>query len=430
MKDEGTGKAPSTGREEQNVERERTAECLESISFARKKEVWKFLDKYIAKLLAAPENDMNSGITLAEVREVCLRCREEFKLESTLLRIDPPLYILGDIHGQFPDLVKMISKIGIPPRKRYLFMGDYVDRGQWSLETVSLLMAYKVRYPKHLYMLRGNHETRAVNKVYGFFEECIRRFPEKNEGAQLWTLYQHAFNCMPFAALIGERIFAAHGGISEDLLNWNQFKRICRPTDITDIGFINDLIWADPGNFSGKYIPSPRGVSQLFGRQAVEEFQYKLNVDLIIRGHQVAQEGYEFFHDKNCLTLFSAPYYCDEMNNKAGILYVAESLHCIIYQFRGAKEVGRQCKDDKLQNKEKKSKSRYEKSLKNTATIKRLEKGAIKQEKSVEKKKGESESPKMMAEDQKVSTGSKKKTDTDSPTDVKNEECEWKTQEE
>ncbi|EJW83584.1 serine/threonine protein phosphatase [Wuchereria bancrofti] len=158
----------------------------------RKKKVWKFLEKYIAKLLVAPENNMNSMITLSEVREVCLRCRETFRMEGTLLRIDPPIYILGDIHGQFPDLVKIISKIGTPPRKRYLFMGDYVDRGQWSLETVSLLMAYKVRYPKHLYMLRGNHETRAVNRIYGFFEECIQRFPNKNDGTQLWTLYQHA----------------------------------------------------------------------------------------------------------------------------------------------------------------------------------------------------------------------------------------------
>ncbi|EFO17327.1 hypothetical protein LOAG_11179 [Loa loa] len=117
----------------------------------------------------APENNMNSMITLSEVRE----------------RIDPSVYILGNIHGQFPDLVKMISKIGTPSRKRYLFRGDYVDRGQWNLGIVSLLMVYKVRYPKHLYILRGNHETRAVNRIYGFFEECIQRFPKKSDEAQL-----------------------------------------------------------------------------------------------------------------------------------------------------------------------------------------------------------------------------------------------------
>ncbi|CAG9535784.1 unnamed protein product [Cercopithifilaria johnstoni] len=367
-------------------------------------------------------------ITLPEIREVCLRCREVFRMESTLLRIDPPIYILGDIHGQFPDLVKMMSKIGTPPRKRYLFMGDYVDRGQWSLETASLLMAYKIRYPKHLYMLRGNHETRAVNRLYGFFEECIQRFPEKDNGTQLWTLYQHAFNCMPFAALIGERIFVAHGGISEDLLNWNQFKRICRPTDVTDIGFISDLIWADPGNFPGKYIQSPRGVSQLFGKQATEEFRQKLNADLIIRGHQVAQEGYEFLHDKKCLTIFSAPNYCGELNNKAGILYVDESLHCTIYQFRGAKQT--------LQNKEEKPKPKHDELLKTAVPMNNRQKESEgKQKKSVEpKKKEEFETSNIITDNQRIFNkelnGNKKKKYNNSTMDEKNEEYDRKTQEE
>ncbi|VDN92901.1 unnamed protein product [Brugia pahangi] len=377
----------------------------ESALLERKKKVWKFLEKYIEKLLVAPENNMNSMITLSEVREVCLRCRETFRMESTLLRIDPPIYILGDIHGQFPDLVKIISKIGTPPRKRYLFMGDYVDRGQWSLETVSLLMAYKVRYPKHLYMLRGNHETRAT------------------------------FNCMPFAALIGERIFAAHGGISEDLLNWNQFERICRPTDITDIGFINDLIWADPGNFPGKYIQSPRGVSQLFGKQATEEFQQKLNIDLIIRGHQVAQEGFEFLHDRKCLTIFSAPYYCGELNNKAGILYVAESLHCTIYQFRGAKKMGRHGKSDTPQSKEEKPKAKHDELLKNAVSMNGKQKeNAEKQKKSMEQRKTEFESLNVVIDDEKIFnrklSENKKKKDSDSAMDEKNKEYDWKTQDE
>uniref|UniRef100_A0A0R3RQF3 Serine/threonine-protein phosphatase n=1 Tax=Elaeophora elaphi TaxID=1147741 RepID=A0A0R3RQF3_9BILA len=396
----------------------------------RKKKVRKFLEKYIAvrpsELLRAPENNMSSMTTLAEVREICLRCREVFRMESILLRIDPPIYILGDIHGQFPDLVKIISKIGTPPRKRYLFMGDYVDRGRWSLETVSLLMAYKVRYPKHLYMLRGNHETRAVNRIYGFFEECVQRFPENNDGTQLWTLFQHAFNCMPFAALIGERIFAAHGGISEDLLNWNQFKRICRPTDVTDIGFINDLIWADPGNFPGKYIQSPRGVSQLFGKQATEEFQQKLNIDLIVRGHQVAQDGYELLHDKKCLTLFSAPYYCDELDNKAGILHISQSLHCTIYQFRGAKQA--------LQSKEEKREAKHDKLLEKATPINGRQKESAGEQKVEPKSEEDVERSNIITDNQRMSNkGSnedKKKIDIDIPMDEKNEEYDWKTQEE
>ncbi|VDN04998.1 unnamed protein product [Thelazia callipaeda] len=304
------------------------------LKMERKRKVWKFLEKHITKLLSAPENNMNSKLTLSELREVCLRCREQFKLENSLLEIKPPIYIVGDIHGQFKDLVKIISKIGVPPHKRYLFLGDYVDRGHWSLETISLLMAYKIRYPQEVYMLRGNHETRAVNRIYGFFDECIRRFPKENEGTQLWTLYQHTFNCMPFAAVVGRKIFATHGGISEDLVNWNQFKRICTPTDVTDVGFLTDLIWADPGDFVGDYTQSPRGVSQLFGKRATEKFLQRLDVEIIIRGHQVPLEGYEFTHDKKCLTLFSAPCYCDGIENKAAILHVDEFLYCTLHQFR------------------------------------------------------------------------------------------------
>uniref|UniRef100_A0A915AFA9 Serine/threonine-protein phosphatase n=2 Tax=Parascaris univalens TaxID=6257 RepID=A0A915AFA9_PARUN len=300
----------------------------------KKPEIRRFLDQFITKLLLAPTEGMPNKLVLLELRELCLRCRELFLSENALLIINPPIYILGDLHGQFTDLVTMLSKLGMPPRCRYLFLGDYVDRGNWSLETVSLLMAYKLRYPHQIFMLRGNHETRAVNRVYGFFEECTKRFPERGEGTALWTLYQHVFNCLPLAALVGERIFAAHGGISEDLKCWRQFSRIRRPTDITDIGLINDLIWSDPCDACERYAESPRGVSQVFGKVAIDEFEDALNVDLIVRAHQVVMDGYEFFHNKRCLTIFSAPCYCGEMNNIAGILFVNAKLECSIFTYR------------------------------------------------------------------------------------------------
>ncbi|KHN85246.1 Serine/threonine-protein phosphatase PP-Z1 [Toxocara canis] len=229
----------------------------------KKSDIRRFLDKFIAKLLLAPSEGMPNKLALCELKELCLRCRELFLTENSLLLVSVPVYIFGDLHGQFTDLVMMLTKIGVPPRCRYLFLGDYVDRGNWSLETISLLMAYKLRYPRHVFMLRGNHETRAVNRVYGFFEECTKRFPDRGEGTQLWTLYQHVFNCLPLAAIVGDRIFAAHGGISEDLKCWRQFSRIRRPTDVTDIGLINDLIWADPCDACDRYAESPRGVSQV-----------------------------------------------------------------------------------------------------------------------------------------------------------------------
>ncbi|VDM36850.1 unnamed protein product [Toxocara canis] len=293
---------------------------------------------------------MPNKLALCELKELCLRCRELFLTENSLLLVSVPVYIFGDLHGQFTDLVMMLTKIGVPPRCRYLFLGDYVDRGNWSLETISLLMAYKLRYPRHVFMLRGNHETRAVNRVYGFFEECTKRFPDRGEGTQLWTLYQHVFNCLPLAAIVGDRIFAAHGGISEDLKCWRQFSRIRRPTDVTDIGLINDLIWADPCDACDRYAESPRGVSQVFGKVAIDEFEDALKIDLIVRAHQVVMDGYEFFHNKRCLTIFSAPCYCGEMNNIAGILFVSAKLECAIFTYRSPNRAPEEDEDQQIED--------------------------------------------------------------------------------
>uniref|UniRef100_A0AC34FY39 Serine/threonine-protein phosphatase n=1 Tax=Panagrolaimus sp. ES5 TaxID=591445 RepID=A0AC34FY39_9BILA len=279
-----------------------------------------------------PELDIK--LEQKELKEICLRVREQFMLEPVLLKLQAPICVLGDLHGQFLDLRKMMEKLGTPPKQKYLFLGDYVDRGAFSLETVTMLLAMKVRYPKHIYLLRGNHETRAVNKMYGFFDECKRRFPDDKKN-ELWTLYQHVFNCMPMSAIIGEKIFCTHGGISEDLLSWKQFDRIIRPTDITDLGLLTDLVWADPCNETKKYEMSPRGISMVFGQTAVEDFFSNLGIELIVRGHQAVQEGYEFSADKRCLTIFSAPAYCGEQDNLAGILAISKNLECIIYTFKG-----------------------------------------------------------------------------------------------
>lgn len=181
-------------------------------------------------------------------------------------------------------------------------------------------------------MLRGNHETRCVNRQYGFYDECKKKFPHR--GVELWTIFQHVFNCLPVSALVSSRIFCAHGGISEDLICFKQFERVYRPTDICDIGLLCDLIWSDPSATSTLYEPSPRGVSAVFGKEAVNNFCNKMNIDLICRAHQCVMEGYEFFADKKCLTLFSAPCYCGELDNKAAVLHVSGRLECRVLVFR------------------------------------------------------------------------------------------------
>jgi serine/threonine-protein phosphatase PP1 catalytic subunit len=132
---------------------------------------------------------------------------------------------------------------GFPPDTNYLFLGDYVDRGKQSIETIILLLSYKIKYPENFFLLRGNHESAVINKLYGFYEECKKRYTPK-----LWKLFTEAFNVMPVAAIIDEKIFCMHGGLSPELNNMDQIRKISRPCEIPDTGLLCDLLWSDPDN--------------------------------------------------------------------------------------------------------------------------------------------------------------------------------------
>jgi len=138
------------------------------------------------------------------------------------------LQICGDIHGQYYDLLRLFEYGGFPPEANYLFLGDYVDRGKQSLETICLLLAYKIKYPENFFILRGNHECASINRIYGFYDECKRRYNIK-----LWKTFTDCFNCLPIAAIIDEKIFTMHGGLSPDLNSMEQIRRVMRPTDVS-----------------------------------------------------------------------------------------------------------------------------------------------------------------------------------------------------
>lgn len=190
--------------------------------------------------------------------------------------------ITGDIHGQYQDLLRLFEYGGSPPETSYLFLGDYVDRGKKSLETICLLLAYKIRYPDRVYLLRGNHEDAKINRIYGFYDECKRRF-----NVRLWKIFTDCFNCLPVAALIDGKIFCMHGGLSPELENLNQIDEIERPTEIPEYGLLCDLLWSDPDPSIEGWADSDRGVSCTFGSDVVVDFLEKNGLDLICRGHQV-----------------------------------------------------------------------------------------------------------------------------------------------
>lgn len=161
-------------------------------------------------------------------------------------------------------------------------MGDYVDRGKQSLETICLLLAYKIKYPENFFLLRGNHECSTINRLYGFYDECKRRF-----NVRLWRTFTDCFNCLPLAALVEEKILCVHGGLSPDLDKLDQIRDSQRPTDVPDQGLVCDLLWSDPCKDTRGWGANERGVSYTFGADRVTEFTKKHDLDLICRAHQV-----------------------------------------------------------------------------------------------------------------------------------------------
>ena len=213
------------------------------------------LDSIIDRLLEVRGSRPGKQVQLleTEIRYLCQKAREIFISQPILLELEapikvsslancrsPPIHkfseltmrlgvqICGDIHGQYYDLLRLFEYGGFPPEANYLFLGDYVDRGKQSLETICLLLAYKIKYPENFFILRGNHECASINRIYGFYDECKRRYNIK-----LWKTFTDCFNCLPIAAIIDEKIFTMHGGLSPDLNSMEQIRRVMRPTDVS-----------------------------------------------------------------------------------------------------------------------------------------------------------------------------------------------------
>lgn len=186
------------------------------------------------------------------------------------------------------------------------------------------MLAYKIKYPKNFFILRGNHETDSINRIYGFYDECKRRY-----NIQLWKEFSDCFKCLPISALIEGRIICMHGGLSPELNTLDKIRDIQRPCDVPDRGLICDLLWSDPERqlLSGWGV-NDRGVSYTFAEDVVHLFLQTHDLDLVCRAHQVVEDGYEFFADRNLVTIFSAPNYCGEFDNAGGMMSINEDLLC------------------------------------------------------------------------------------------------------
>ncbi|KAG4924017.1 hypothetical protein JHK87_049557 [Glycine soja] len=252
--------------------------------------------------------------------QIVLQTREALQALPSLVDIHVPdgkhFTVCGDVHGQYYDLLNIFELNGLPSEENpYLFNGDFVDRGSFSLEVILTLFAFKCMSPSAIYLARGNHESKSMNKIYGFEGEVRSKLNET-----FVELFAEVFCCLPLAHVINEKVFVVHGGLfSVDGVKVSDIRSINRFCEPPEEGLMCELLWSDPQPLPGRG-PSKRGVGLSFGADVTKRFLQENNLDLVVRSHEVKDEGYEIEHDGKLITVFSAPNYCDQMGNKGAFI--------------------------------------------------------------------------------------------------------------
>uniref|UniRef100_A0A1D1XD21 Serine/threonine-protein phosphatase 5 n=1 Tax=Anthurium amnicola TaxID=1678845 RepID=A0A1D1XD21_9ARAE len=252
--------------------------------------------------------------------QIVLQTREMLRALPSLVDLTVPdgcnFTVCGDVHGQFYDLLNIFELNGLPSEDNpYLFNGDFVDRGSFSLEVILTLFAFKCMSPQAMYLARGNHESKSMNKIYGFEGEVKSKLSET-----FVELFAEVFCCLPLAHVINNKVFVVHGGLfSVDGVKLSDIRAIDRFHEPPEEGLMCELLWSDPQPHPGRG-PSKRGVGLSFGGDVTKRFLQENNLDLVVRSHEVKDEGYEIEHDGKLITVFSAPNYCDQMGNKGAFI--------------------------------------------------------------------------------------------------------------
>ncbi|KAH0789786.1 Ser/Thr protein phosphatase [Histomonas meleagridis] len=277
------------------------------------------------KLDAIMQDIITTGTTKISPQEAILLCQTVSKIllnEPSVLDLKPPINICGDIHGQLNDLVAAFQSSGFGPSVKYLFLGDYVDRGKNSVEVICLLFVMKIRFPSNIFLLRGNHESPEMTEYFGFANECCTKLT--NNALQH---FYNAFDCLPISAIIGGKIFCVHGGLSPSLQTVDQIRAIKRPTAIPAEGLLADLLWSDPSRIISEWGPNERGSTYTYGINVVRSFLDKNGFTMLIRGHQMCQKGFDFPFApvKTVVTVFTASCYAGINTNSAAYIAIDAS---------------------------------------------------------------------------------------------------------
>lgn len=266
----------------------------------------------------------------SKIHESINKLLQLFRQTKTILEKEPPILqingnytIVGDIHGNSEMLLRVFSKKGYPDRTKYLFLGDYVDRGNNSVDVLVILFTLKCLYPQNIYMIRGNHECRSLNRFYGFLNECKHYYNE-----DIFEAANQCFDELPIAAILNQTVFCVHGGISQNIKSVDDLSKVTKSNGEPVEGTTEtDFLWSDPSNSVSGYQISNRGAGHIFGKDSTQEFLNVLGLKLIVRSHETCSNGFDVpFEDDNILlTIFTSPDYCGEENYAGIVSFLEES---------------------------------------------------------------------------------------------------------
>ena len=292
------------------------------------------------------EEDSTFCLDVETVIALIEQCGKIVQEQPMVLKVEAPVKVFGDIHGQYQDLMRFFDLFSAPIQGPggdidgldYIFLGDYVDRGTHSLETICLLMALKIKFPNQVHLLRGNHEDRWINSAFGFQQELIDRLKDDSDNPVIFTKFNDFFDSLPLAAIINDEVLCLHGGRGSSINSLSDIEKIHRPLEVihevsnNDQQLVVDILWSDPTDsdietgIQPNSTRDPTGVGNIvkFGPDRVDEFLKNNNLTLILRAHECVMDGFERFAGGNLITVFSATDYCGKHKNAGAILILGK----------------------------------------------------------------------------------------------------------
>ena len=277
----------------------------------------KDLDSLVAKILSRRTNKATHVCTKDDIKCICDKAKCLFLSEASLLELQGPIVVVGDIHGHMKALIRVFAMNGLPPKTKYLFLGDYVDRGSDGVEVMLVLLCLKLRYPDNVFLLRGNHECAEMTELFGFRDECLAKYD-----MSVWSSFVSVFLTLPVAAVVDQNHFCVHGGLSPYLCFLDDVRAITRPLDSSENQMVHDMVWTDPSRDTIAWgRGTDRGDTRTWGENAATLFLGANGLKTIIRGHQTAIDGfaYPFEPSRHTITIFSIAKYLPHTKNKAAV---------------------------------------------------------------------------------------------------------------